>query len=134
GAADGLTGWRFEEKDAVEGTTKWTCKTRNFIAPGERYPLDPAAGKPTPPPEQPWPNGVVLTVRGADPTVTLTLPGGAVKFTAGDVALGQPKTFLDGQVRVERLPATSVLRPAAEAKDPAPVQDDYPAFWVHYKS
>ena len=101
-----------------------------------RRPLSarPAAGKPQPPPEEPWPNGVVLTVRGAAPTVTLTLPAGEVKFTAGDVPLGEPKTFLDGQVRVERLPATSVLRPPADPKADAPVQDDYPAFWVRYKT
>ena len=134
GEAVEIKGWRFEAMDAVEDASKWTCKTRNYIKPGDSYPLDPAAGKPPPPPEQPWPNGVVLTVRGADPAVTLTLPAGEVKFTAGDVPLGQPKTFLDGQVRVERLPATSVLRPAADAKDPAPVQDDYPAFWVRYKT
>jgi hypothetical protein len=134
GEAVELKGWRFEEMDAVEGTAKWKCKTREYIAPGERFPLDPASGKPPPPQQEPWPNGVVLTVRGADPTVTLTLPAGEVKFKASDVPLGQPKTFLDGQVRVERLPATSVLRPPAEAKDPAPVQDDYPAFWVRYKT
>ncbi len=129
-----LQGWRFEEKDAVDGATKWTCRTRDSIAPGERYPLDPAEGKPKPPPQEPWPNGVVLTVRGAGPTVTLTLPPGEVKFTADDVPLGRPKTFLDGRVRVERLPAVSVMRPPAEPKAVAPVQDDYPAFWVHYKT
>ena len=134
GDAVELRGWRFEEMDAVDGTTQWTCKTRNYIKPGDRFPLDPASGKPPPAPQEPWPNGVVLTVRGADPAVTLTLPAGEVKFKAGDVPLGQPKTFLDGQVRVERLPATSVLRPPADPKDPAPVQDDYPAFWVRYKT
>lgn len=134
GEAVELKGWRFEEKDAVDGATKWTCRTRNYIAPGERFPLDPASGKPKPPPQQPWPNGVVLTVRGADPAVTLTLPGGEIQFKADDVPLGQPKTFLDGQVRVERLPATSVLRPPADPKADAPVQDDYPAFWVRYKT
>ncbi len=129
-----LKGWRFEEMDAVDGASKWTCKTRNYIKPGDSFPLDPAAGKPPPAPQEPWPNGVVLTVRGADPALTLTLPAGEVKFTAGDVQLGQPKTFLDGRVRVERLPQTSILRPAADPKDPAPVQDDYPAFWVRYKT
>ena len=114
GEAVELKGWRFEEKDAIEGTTKWTCRTRDYIAPGERFPLDPASGKPKPPPQEPWPNGVVFTVRGAGPTVTLTLPAGEVKFTADDVPLGRPKTFLDGRVRVERLPAVSVLRPPAE--------------------
>ena len=66
--------------------------------------------------------------------MTLTLPAGDVKFAAGDVPLGEPKSFLDGQVRVERLPATSVLRPPAEPKAEDAVQDDYPAFWVRYKT
>jgi hypothetical protein len=74
GEAVALQGWRFEEKDAIDGATKWTYRTRDFIVPGERYPLDPAEGKPKPPPQEPWPNGVVLTVRGAGSTVTLTLP------------------------------------------------------------
>ncbi|HBI43536.1 MAG TPA: hypothetical protein DDY78_11880, partial [Planctomycetales bacterium] len=134
GEAVALQGWRFEEKDAIDGATKWTCRTRDAIAPGERYPLDPAEGKPKPPPQEPWPNGVVLTVRGAAPTVTLILPPGKVKFTAADAPLGRPKIFLDGRVRVERLPAVSVLRPPAEPKAVAPVQDDYPAFWVRYKT
>ena len=116
GEAVELKGWRFEDKDAVDGATQWKCRTRNNIAPGESYPLDPPTGKPKPPPQEPWPNGVVLTVRGAGPAVTLTLPAGEVKFTADDVPLGRPKTFLDGQVRVERLPATSVLRPPADPK------------------
>ena len=117
GEAVEIKGWRFEEKDAVQDAAKWTCKTRNYIKPGDRFPLDPASGKPPPPPEQPWPNGVVLTVRGADPAVTLTLPAGEMKFVAGDVPLGQPKSFLDGQVRVERLPAVSVCgrRPASKS-------------------
>src|SRR5262245_13363307 len=63
GEATDLTGWRFEEKDAVEGTKGWTCNTHEFVAPGERYPLTPASGKPNAPPMQPWPNGVTLTVR-----------------------------------------------------------------------
>jgi len=134
GEAVGLKGWRFEDTDAVEGTAKWTCKTRNYIVPGDRFPQDLATGKPPPPPQEPWPNGVVLALKGAGPAVTLTLPAGEVKFKADDVPLGQPKTFLDGRVRVERLPATTELRPPAEAKDPAPVQDDYPAFWVRYKT
>ncbi len=134
GEAVALNGWRFEDSDAVSGPTQWKCKTRDYIAPGDGYPLDPASGKPKPPPQEPWPNGVVLTVRGAAPTAAVTLPAGEIKFAADDVPLGRPRLFLDGRVRVERLPATSVLRPPAEPKAVAPVQDDYPAFWVRYKT
>src|SRR5262249_13315095 len=48
--------------------------------------------------------------------------------------LGEPKNFLDGSVRVERLPVESPLRPAAPPNTPNAVQDDYPAFWVRYKT
>jgi hypothetical protein len=129
-----LKGWRFQEKDAVEGTGGWKCRTRLAVAPGARFPLAPAEGKAPPPPQRPWPNGVLLTVRGSAPTVTLTLKQGEVKFRADEVTLGAPKTFLDGGVRVERLPAVHVLRPAAPPRAEAPVQDDYPAFWVRYRT
>ncbi len=129
-----LKGWRFQEKDAVAGTGGWKCRTRLNIAPGARYPLVPADGKPTPPPQRPWPNGVLLTVRGNAPAVTVTLKQGEVKFRADDVTLGAPKTFLDGALRVERLPAVHVLRPAAPPRTEGAVQDDYPAFWVRYRT
>ena len=130
-----ITGWRFEEKDAVEGRTGWKCRTHELIAPGERYPIQPASGKPATPPQQPWPNGVTVRVRGSSPAVTLTLSQGEVKFAAADVRLGEPKTFLDGRVRVERVAETSVLRGPDPAKDANnPVQDDYPAFWVRYRT
>jgi hypothetical protein len=129
-----LVGWRFEGKDAVQGLTGWKCQTHDYVEPGQRYPLNPASGKPAPPPQKPWPNGITLTVRGEAPTLTLTLKAGEVKVKAGDVPLGGPKEFLDGQVRVERMPATRVLRPAAPPMADSPVQDDYPAFWVRYKT
>jgi hypothetical protein len=129
-----LTGWRFEEKDAVQGLSGWKCRTREFLAPGERYPIQPASGKPATPPQQPWANGVTLRVRGSGPAVTLSLSQGEVRFQAADVRLGEPKTFLDGQVRVERLPETSVLRGPDSAGEANPVQDDYPAFWVRYRT
>src|SRR5262249_22979314 len=128
GEAISLAGWRFEEKDNVDGTTAWQCRTHEYIVPDKRYPLQPAPGQPKPPepPREPWPNGVTLTVRGEKPAVTLTLSKGEVKFQAAELRLGEPKTFLDGQVRVERLPATQVLRGPAPANAVDPVQDDYP--------
>src|SRR5262249_13090479 len=68
-----ITGWRFEGKDAVDGTTGWHCSTHNLIAPEKRFPILPASGKPKPPELKPWPNGVTLSVTGNTPTVTLTL-------------------------------------------------------------
>ncbi len=129
-----LTGWRFEQQDAIQGTRAWKCRTHNYIAPERRYPVQLPAEKPRTAPEQPWPNGITLSVRGTAPTVTLKLSKGEVKFAVAEVPLGEPMTYLDGQVRVERLPVASVLRPAAPAGTANPVQDDYPAFWVRYRT
>jgi hypothetical protein len=135
GEVTGLIGWRFEDKDVVEGTTGWKCRTRNYIAPEKRYPILPATGAPkTPVMLQPWPNGVTLTVRGETPTLTIALPKGKFKFAAVDLHLGEPKTFMEGSVRVERLPATNIVRPPAPRTTEEQVQDDYPAFWVRYKT
>jgi hypothetical protein len=130
-----ISGWRFEETDAVDGVQGWKCRTHVNIAPGERFPIENAEGQRLPPPpQQPWPNGVTLRVRGEAPTLIVSFPAGEIRFKSDDVSLGEPKTYLDGQVRVERLPQTSVLRPAAPPKAANPVQDDYPAFWVRYKT
>jgi hypothetical protein len=134
GEVTALTGWRFEDKDAIQGTS-WKCRTRSYIAPESRFPIQPAEGKPKKPAVlQPWPNGVTLAVRGAAPTVTLKLPKGEVKFQAGDVPLGEAKDFLDGSVRVHRLPETTMLRPPAPPNTVNPVEDDYPAFWVRWRT
>jgi hypothetical protein len=130
-----LTGWRFEARDAVQDKTAWKCTTHNHIAPEHRFPLTTGSGEQKYKPVlKPWPNGVTLTVRGENPTVAITLPNVEVKFKAADIVLGEPKSHGDRQVRVERMPATSVLRPAAPLRVEYPVQDDYPAFWVRYKT
>jgi hypothetical protein len=133
GEVVGLTGWRFEDKDKVEDKSGWKCSTHRFIDPDARYPLATPDKTPPAPPEKPWANGVTLVVKGQAPTVTLTLPQGEVKFKAGDIALGDPKLFLDKQVRVERTATTVLLREPA-AKVGEGVQDDYPAFWVRYRT
>jgi hypothetical protein len=40
-----IAGWRFEEKDAVDGVNGWRCRTRNYIAPGGHFPLTLANGR-----------------------------------------------------------------------------------------
>jgi hypothetical protein len=129
-----LRGWRFEAKDTVEGATGWKCQTRDYIAPGAQYAMPPANGKQAPPAQQPWPNGITITVKGEAPTLAVKLPTGTLKFAAAEVPLGEPKLFLDGQVRVERVPASTLLRDPAPPQAPDPVQDDHPAFWVRYKT
>jgi hypothetical protein len=134
GEVTSLAGWRFEDKDAVEGTAGWKCRTRNYIAPGQRYPVQKVEGKVEPPREQPWPNGVTLAVKGAAPTVTLSFAEAEVSFKAADVGIGAPAVFMGGNLRVERLPDTRLVRPAAPMPVEGAVQDDHPAFWVRYKT
>lgn len=129
-----VRGWRFEEKDVVNGAASWKCRTRLHVADRWRYPVAPAHDKPNPPPERPWPNGVFFTIAGESALVELRLAAGGVKFAANDVLLGEPRSFLGGRVRVERLAETEVLRLAASPKQASPVQDDYPAFWVRYRT
>jgi len=130
-----LQGWRFEGDDAVEGTSSWKCKTHSNIAPLHRYPIQDYAGKPKGMAVlEPWSNGVYIAVQGGSPQVTVQFAQGTVKFAAIYVPLGQPISYLDGQVRVERLPEVRLARAAAPLKDKTPYQDDYPAFWVHYKT
>jgi hypothetical protein len=131
-----LEGWRFEgRKEEVRGKNTWTCATHAHIAPEQRWPVTAASGKRRAEPQQrPWPNGITVAVRGGSAIVTVTLPKGEVRFKVAEVWLGNPLTALGGQVRVERLPATVLLRPASAPRDPNAVQDDYPAFWVRYKT
>ncbi len=131
GKLESLVGWHFEEKDNVTGAS-WSCKTRSNIAPLQRYPIQDFAGKPKAKAELAiWPNGVQLAIKGETPAVTVKLGQGTFTFRAKDMLTGQPETFLAGQVRVERVPALSLARPAApfEAAGSAP-QDDYPALSV----
>jgi hypothetical protein len=135
GEITALSGWRFEQGDVVTSKNAWKCRTRNQIAPTHRYPVLDHAGKPKGQAVfAPWPNGVHMTVQGAAATLALKLPAGTVEFAARDVRMGEPKSFLNGKVRIERLPDTVLVREAAPHKATDPVQDDYPAFWVHYKS
>jgi hypothetical protein len=73
---------------------------------------------------------VELSVKGQAPEVNVKLAQGDFAFKAKDLQTGQPLTFLGGQVRVERLPAISLIRPAAPLKEVDPFQDDYPALWI----
>ncbi len=130
-----IEGWRFEGEDKVNGTAGWSCQTRDLLAFGQRIAIQLPDGKPRyPEPFQPWPNGVTITVKGKAPKVTLKLAQGEATFEAAQLKTGEPLTALDGRVTIERMPSTSVLRSAPAKMTLNTVQDDYPAFWVHYKS
>jgi len=78
----------------------WQLRTRVPLGPPKRRR----------PPVRP----VVLANLDAPPaaTVSVTTPQGAFKFVLGDLALGQPASFLDGQVRVARIPLSTRLTTA----------------------
>jgi hypothetical protein len=136
GPVESLTGWRFQDKDRVEGPGEWRCRTHIELTPGARYPLTPGKGKPKPAPApmQPAPVGIHLTVKGAGPVIALTLGQGEIRFRADEIMLGDPKRFLDGRVSVERLPDANALRPAMAGPSQNARQDDYPALWIRYKT
>jgi hypothetical protein len=132
-----LSGWRFEGKeDSIDGLKAWSCRTHNGIAPEKRYPVQDFAGKPKgKAEEQPWPNGILIGLKGKAPIATLSFADKrTIEIDVAKVKTGMPLTLLNGEVRVERLPETTVARAAAPPKATEPYQDDYPAFWVHYKS
>jgi hypothetical protein len=136
GEVTGMTGWRFDGKDSIESKTAWTSSTHNGIAPEKRYPIQDFAGKPKGKAElAPWANGIQLAVKGPKATLTLNF---ADKRTAivdlAKVSTGEPLTLLDSELRVERLPEVSIVRPAPPPKADTPRQDDHPALWVHYKT
>jgi hypothetical protein len=135
GAVVAIEGWHFEGDDKVDGIKGWSCQTRDYIAFDRRSPVQLADGKPRfKEPVQPWPNGVTITVQGNAPKVTLKLAQGEVKFDAAQLKTGEPLMALGGRVKIENMPRTSVLRPAPAKMTDNAVQDDYPAFWVHYQS
>ncbi len=138
GEVQSLEGWRFEEKDQITSRKReraeWRCGTHLYIAPGERYRLETPGQPASKVKMQPWPNGVTLTLKGDQPQATLTLAQGKIAFKADEIQLGEPKTFLNDQVRIERLPEVSVLRPPAGPKEMNPRQDDYPALWIDQKT
>ena len=130
-----IDGWHFEEKDKILGTSGWQCRTHDYVAFGQRAPVQLANGKPrVKEQKQPWPNGVTITVKGNAPTLKLKLRQGEVTAEASRLLIGQPLRALGGRVLVERMPETVAVRPAAKPPTEGAVQDDYPAFWVHYKS
>jgi hypothetical protein len=133
GEVTDIAGWRFEEKDRILDRSGWQGRTRNYIAPEFRYAIESPGLPRRLTPVQPWPNGIKLRIRGNDPQITLSLAHGVIQFVATEVHLGEPREFLSGEVRVERLPANARVRtPPAETQHPA--HDDHPAFWVRYKT
>jgi hypothetical protein len=99
----GLSGWRFEGKDAVQGTAAWKAWTKAYIASEGRYPLTPATGKAAKPPQKIWPLGVSYRLTSCE------RQGGAQRRTGQDcdsLRLGRPETGTgqQGQLLCPRAP------------------------------
>jgi hypothetical protein len=73
-----------------------------------------------------------VTLRAPDDaTVRVATKQGEFSFRLGDIAFGQPKSFLDGRVLVERTPASFRLTSAATEEDfPAAVTDAGGNVWL----
>jgi hypothetical protein len=133
GTIERITGWRFDEKDKVLDGTSWKCRTRAY--PLRRRGRNAARrGNPNDEPESPWPNGVNLEIRGAAPTVKIKFSKGDVEFAVNDLLFGEPRQFLDNQVRVQRLPQAGAIRPAAPLATENARQDDFPSVCIDSQS
>jgi hypothetical protein len=129
GEITSLSGWRFEDDDATNGVTGWKCSTHEYHIP-QPYQSGPyRTGVDAQQPTEIWPNGVILRVRGAAPTVTVEFKQGNIEFSAVQ-EIGSTTQHLHGQVEVQRLPEVSILRPAELGGAENSRQDDYPDFCV----
>ncbi len=125
GKVENVGGWRFQMKDAVEGTS-WTAMTRplterrsNNAKKGAQQNKKKAAS------EAMADNGVVLHLVDVndDTVVTVKTPTGDVVFKLADLPYGKVVEKLAGAVDLERTAATTKL--TATRAD-----DDYPAIAV----
>lgn len=130
GELTSLTGWRFDERDKLVGTDAWDCQTHTY--PHARRVAARRGEQPTgqPSADEAWPNGITLVIRGQAPSVTLRFEQGEIGCRPAELALGEPQTALDGQVRIQLLPTSERVRPPAEGPTEGARQDDYPALWI----
>jgi hypothetical protein len=117
-----LNGVYFEHEDALTGPRSWklTSRATNYMDSRSPRGYDPVHTKP-------WeliPNGIVATLDApADVRVTIHTVSGDFSFALRELAMGSPKTFLEGEVSVERLPPTVALTLQ-------PGENDYPSLTV----
>lgn len=125
-----ISGWRFQQGDAVDGTTGWKAETRPLTvrrsnaqkqkaAGGKKKGKAAAAGGPM------ADNGVVLHLVDVteNSVVSITTPQGRFSFQLAEVPYGKILEKLDGNVDIERTAATRALTTAR-------TDDDFPAVAV----
>jgi len=122
-----ISGWRFLQQDAVEGTTGWKARTRPVVQQGRRSNNPGKAGKGKNAAANDSgvalsDNGVLLTFTDVTPEsqVTIKTPQGEFAFKLADVPAGKLVEQLAGAIELQRTAAALPL--TSEGGD-----DDYPS-------
>ena len=117
GKVESIRGWRWAGNDGAEGNA-FAVATRRPQAHNAAERTRVQAGQPLPLSDI----GIVAILSGttSETTVTFDAAPGKVEFKLAEVPYGQPMVALDGNLQVERVPATSTL---AESN----ADEDYPA-------
>jgi hypothetical protein len=123
GRIERIDGWRFQEGDAVEGTTGWEASTRTLSVRRSNNPKKAAKGRGGN--GNMADNGVILLLTDVaeNSVVKVKTAQGDFDFKLGDVAYGKFVEKLKGAVDIERVAAS---RPLTGAR----TDDDYPAVAV----
>src|SRR5688572_4761815 len=117
GKVESIRGWRWSGDDSGEGNA-FTVATRRAQPQSAAERKRVQAGQQLPISD----NGIIATLSGtaADTTMKFESAAGKVEFKLADVPYGQPLLALEGNMQVERVPASSTL---AETN----TDEDYPA-------
>jgi hypothetical protein len=119
-----ISGWRFAQQDAVDGTSGWHARTRPAVQIGRSNNPGKAGKK-----KKADDGGVTLGDNGvmisfadvtAESQVTLKTPQGEVAFKLGEVPYGKLVEQLNGAIELQRTAASTQL--TSEGGD-----DDYPS-------
>jgi len=112
-----LSGWRLGPKATIEGN-RFFLNSR-FAGPKQKQIIS---------------SGLFVTLQAPDDaTVRVATKQGEFSFRLGEIVFGQPKSFLNGRVRVERIPASFRLTSAATEEDfPVAVVDAKGNLWMAF--
>ncbi|MBI3693320.1 MAG: hypothetical protein HY238_00560 [Acidobacteria bacterium] len=130
-----LNGVHFEERDTILGPNRWLLTTRvtNYADSSMPRGYDPVHTRPY----AMIPNGVVATIEaGPAAQAEIRTESGSFSFRLGELQLGRPKAFLDGEASAELIPTTIDLTRQEGVSDyPALAVDrsgDVWATWITY--
>jgi hypothetical protein len=123
GKIERIDGWRFQDADAVEGTSGWKASTRSLTVRRSNNPKKKAKGKGGT--GNMADNGVILLLTDVNENsvVKVKTARGDFDFKLSDITYGKFVEKLNGAVDVERVAAS---RPLSGGR----ADDDYPALAV----